>query len=240
MKRLAPLAALGAGFVVLVVAWWVLAWGPVSRDAADTARRADDAERRATELRATVARLEELQRASPRLAAQLRALNAALPPTPDLAEFILAANRIAAEAGIDWLSISPSPPAAGTGGGPAVINLSLQIEGGFFQALDYLNRLEDLERLVILDALNISASPSETGGPVRLSITLTGRMFTRAAVPGSNPGSSPAPGTPPGGPGTTTTTTPGATTTTGPATGPASPGTGTSSGPGGTDREALS
>lgn len=213
MKRIAPVAALGAGFVVLIVAWWLLAWGPVSRDTADTARRADDAERRTTELQATVARLEELQRASPRLAAQLRALNAALPPTPDLAEFILAANRIAAEAGIDWLSISPSPPAAGTGGGPAVINLSLQIEGGFFQALDYLNRLEDLERLVILDALNISASTPESGGPVRLGITLTGRMFTRAAVPGAGPG--PAPGTPPAQPGTTTTTTPGSTTTTG-------------------------
>ena len=36
--------------------------------------------------------------------------------------------------------------------GPSVIPLSIQIKGGFFQVLDYLNRLEDMGRLVIVDA----------------------------------------------------------------------------------------
>lgn len=231
MRRAAPVVAIAAGLVVLLLAWWVLLWGPTSRDASDTARRADEAERRTDELRATVARLEELQRNAPRLAAQQRALNAALPATPDLAEFILAANRIAAEAGIDWLSISPTPPAAGPGGGPSAIALSLGIEGGFFQVLDYLNRLEDLERLVIVDALNVSASSPTDGGPVRLSVTLTARMFTRAAASAAPGGPAPAE---PGAPGTTTTTAPGATTTTAPGTTTTS-GTGTSdaAGPGG-------
>ena len=85
----------------------------------------------------------------------------------------------------------------------STIALTIQIDGGFFQLLDYLNRLEDLERLVIVDTINItsnsgtsstgsgstsgasSSSGSTTGGPPDLSVTLTGRMFTTAAAPAS-------------------------------------------------------
>ena len=57
------------------------------------------------------------------------------------------------QSGIDWLSVSPSVAQAGTTG-VSVIPLTISIKGGFFQVLDYLNRLEDLGRLVIVDAIN--------------------------------------------------------------------------------------
>ena len=69
----------------------------------------------------------------------------------------------------------------------------MQIDGGFFEVLDYLNRLEDLERLVLVDSINVSSrrrasdgagttggGPTSTGGAPDLSVTLTGRMFTDA------------------------------------------------------------
>ncbi len=100
---------------------------------------------------------------------------------------------MAVQSGIDWLSISPSPPAVGGAGGISVITMSIEIEGGFFQVLDYLNRLEELERLVVVDAITISGATiaggdgdeggeqtsSATGAPT-LSVTLNARMFTRA------------------------------------------------------------
>ena len=53
---------------------------------------------------AAVARLRELDRNRPQLEADLRALNAAIPATPDLGTFILSANEIAAA--IDALQTS--------------------------------------------------------------------------------------------------------------------------------------
>ena len=78
----------------------------------------------------------------------------------------------------------------------------MSIQGGFFQVLDYLNRLEDLGRLVIIDALNASAANADDGngtgtasttGAPTLAVTLTGRMFTMAA-PVAPAGSTPTPG----------------------------------------------
>ena len=119
-----------------------------------------------------------------------------MPASADLDGFILSANQIAVKSGIDWLSVSPSVAQAGTTG-PSVIPLSIQIKGGFFQVLDYLNRLEAMGRLVIVDGINISSATSSTGaaatGPPNLSVTLTARMFTRAA-PAPAAGTAPAPG----------------------------------------------
>ena len=91
--------------------------------------------------------------------------------------------------------------AAGAGVRPAEVRLSLQIKGGYFQVLDFLNRLDDLSRLVVNDALTVTADQS-----ARLSVSLTSRMFTRtvpaayAAVGGGAAGGGGAPG---GGPATT-------------------------------------
>lgn len=216
MKR-GAIIGLAAGAVVLLVVWYFLLFAPTSNDLSDTREKVSAAQHQTQELENTVRRLKELSRNAPQQEADLRALRAAIPPTPDLGEFILQANEIASASGIDWLSISPAPPVANTGSANSSIALAIQIDGGFFQLLDYLNRLEDLDRLVILDAVSVStggadtgatgstggtgsSSSSSSGGAPTLSITLTGRMFTQAeaaATDGSTGGSTATPTTPP-------------------------------------------
>lgn len=207
MKR-GVVLGLAAGAVVVVLGWYFLLFAPLSSDVDSTHSKVAEAKRQTLELKATVSRLEGLSANAPQQQATLRRLNAAIPATPDLADFILQANRIAAESGIDWLSVSPAPPAATAGGTNSTIALSMQIEGGFFQVLDYLNRLEDLERLVVVDGVNISASTAgsttasgatasvtATGAPT-LAVTLTGRMFTRTVVATATPTTPGAPAAP--------------------------------------------
>ena len=88
---------------------------------------------------------------------------------------------------------------------PAEITIQMQLQGGYFQVLDFLNRLDRLPRLVVTDSINVS---SDTAG--RLTVGITARMFVRA-VPAGFAGATPttaAPGA------TTTTAAAGATTTT--------------------------
>ena len=99
-------------------------------------------------------------------------------------------------------------PGAAPGGGPgaqrpAEIRLTVQIKGGYFQVLDFLNRLDALPRLVVTDSLNVTSDPS-----ARLTVSVTARMFTRTVPAGFGPaaGAPGAPGAPGGG---TPTTAPG-------------------------------
>jgi Tfp pilus assembly protein PilO len=216
-----------AGGLVLILLWYFVLFSPTSSDLNDTRDEVATVQSQNEELENTIRRLKELSRNAPQQEATLRTLRAAIPANPDLAEFILQANDIAAAAGIDWLSIAPTPPAASPGGPQSTIALSIQIDGGFFQVLDYLNRLEDLERLVLVDSVNVSAgsetsntgtgsegSSTSSGGAPDLSITLTGRMFTGAAPAAGSETSTitPTPTTPTTAPDGSTSTTPPAST----------------------------
>lgn len=76
---------------------------------------------------------------------------------------------------------TPTTTATVTGSGraPAEITVQLQIIGGYFQVLDFLNRLDRLPRLVVTDAINISADNSG-----RLTAGVNGRIFVRTIPAG--------------------------------------------------------
>jgi type IV pilus assembly protein PilM len=220
VKRTTLIACI-AGGVVLILLWYFVLFSPTSKDLNDTRDQVSQVEDQKQELQNTIRHLKELSANAPQQQASLRTLRAAIPANPDLGEFILQANDIAAAAGIDWLSIAPSPPVATTGVGPAsTITVAIQVDGGFFEVLDYLNRLEDMDRLVLVDSINVSsggaasggdASTGVTSGTPDLSVTLTGRMFTGAEAPsadGSVTPTNPTSPNPPSGGSTTNPTTP--------------------------------
>jgi Tfp pilus assembly protein PilO len=214
-----PLLIIGAALVAVVLLWYFLLYAPLGDDLTSAQAQTETEQKKTDGLQQQLSQLQSQAKNATQQQALLRRLDAAVPEQPDLAEFIIQANEIASESGISFLSISPSPPAAGSGGA-SVINLTISIGGSFFQLQDYLRLLEKLERLVIVDGITISASNDAggtgTGGTAdstsssssgtTLSVTLTGRMFTRAAPTGTADGSS-AGGTTPGA--TTTTTAPG-------------------------------
>ncbi len=213
-------ALLAIAVVGVVALWWVFVYSPRGGELSDVRDEVTAAEQEKIGLDSTLARLKQIDADGPATDARLLELSRALPSEPDLAGFINGAHEIALDAGIDWISVAPAQPTE-TGGAPPTINLSIQIEGGFFQVLDYLNRLEDFGRLVIVDSINITTGatgggegttdsttpPTATGAP-SLSATLTARMFTLSTLSAAGSGTAPVPGET-----TATTAPPGATTT---------------------------
>jgi Tfp pilus assembly protein PilO len=194
--------------VAIVALWWFFVYSPLGDDLDQAKDDTAAAEAQTASLRAQLQQLEDIEDRSTEIDAEIMRLDSLVPENPDLASFILAANEIALQSGIDWLSITPSPPQADPSG-LGVINMQISIQGGFFQALDYLSRLENLQRLVIVDSIDTSAGGATEGGITTgsgpaLSISLAARMFTDT-VPA-------APGAPTDD--TTTTTVAGETTTT--------------------------
>ena len=199
------LVGFAAAAVALVVLWWVLLWGPRSRAIGQARERAASAETERSALTARIQRLKEAQADEPRQRARLEALRTAIPDEPDLGQFILDANDAASRAGVDFLSISPSPPAASPDPTlPASIALAITVDGGYFQVLDYVNRLDGLSRIVVVENLSLTSGSSETGATT-LSVSITARMYTTAdpaGVPGAVDPAAPA-----GAPSTTLPTT---------------------------------
>ena len=211
MNRRVLLVAAGGGVVVLLL-WFFMLWSPRSSSLSDAQDRRQQAQDEADRLELRLRRLLTLQDQAPELRSELEDLRAGVPDDPNLAAFILEADDAASQSGIDFVSISPNEPvAADAPGGPAVINLSISAIGGYFQTLDFLNRLADLDRLVVIDSLSISAAVQ--AGTVELNSSISGRMFVAEL-----PVTSGAPGADGAGAGSsaTTTTVAGATTTTTP------------------------
>jgi Tfp pilus assembly protein PilO len=182
VNRRLILISFGAALALLGL-WFVFLWGPQGDKLSAAHDRTDKAEAENTTLELRLARLKAAQKDAPELMAKGEQLRRAIPETPELAQFILDANDAASAAGVDFLSISPSPPAPAVGRAPSDINLSIAVTGSYFEVLDYLDRLNALPRLVVVDTLGLSPGGGEsTGATDQMSVTLAARMFTTASA----------------------------------------------------------
>jgi Tfp pilus assembly protein PilO len=213
-RRVLGIGALAT--VLVLVLWYMLLWRSATDDVQAAKDRREAAEQQALQLQSEIQRLRSAQRNEPAQRARLELLKSGIPDDPNLAQFILDTNDAAVRSDIDFISVAPALPTAGTGtvgqaaattattattvataSLPAEIRVTLQVQGGYFQVLDFLNRLDQMPRIVVTDGLNVTADQSG-----RLAASVTARIFT-TAVPAAF-----------GGTATTTTTVAGATTTT--------------------------
>lgn len=207
MSRRVGLIGGGAAFVVLVL-WFLFLWRPQQSEASDARSRTEAAEQQASDLRVRLNHLRSLQDKEVLTRSQLDALRVAVPDQPNLAQFILDANRAATASGLEFLSVTPAQPEPGTGGRPAAIRVSLSLTGGYFAVLDFVSRLEHLRRIVVVDTMNLSPAPAAqvaAGTPPardRLAMALQARIFVTpsgvsgrsATPPPARPAAPPVPG----------------------------------------------
>ena len=128
-------------------------------------------------LRANLAQLRKLAADTQSREAELARLGRLIPADADLPGAILALDATAKEAQVAWSTLTPSPPTAGAGGGPPTLGLTINVGGSFHQILDYLGRLESLDRLVVVDKVGLTGGSSATGGSTALVADVTARMF---------------------------------------------------------------
>ena len=195
--------------IAVVGLWFLLLWQPQQAKIGKARTRAQAAEQQASDLGLQVKRLRDLKAGTALKQSQLERLRVAIPDQPNLAEFILDANQAATTAGIDFLSVTPAQPAAGAAGVPASVHLSMTITGGYYQVVEFLNRVDEMSRIVVLDSVSLNSGADAT----QLSVSLEGRMFITKA-PDAAPAASSLVTTPPAGATTTTTVAPATTSTT--------------------------
>jgi len=209
-RRLLVITVAAIGVVTL--AWTAFVWSPSAHHLHAHQAAANAAVRHQDQLKVDLSRLQALQAKAAAEKIEGDRLKAALPDAPSLDTLVLGLNSAAAQAGVDVTAIQPSPPgalsgaaivtppsgkAAGAAGsaGPASaeplseIHFSLTALGGGPQLLDFLNRLNKLGRIVVVDGISLSGGKLHPGGQGEgaFTATLTARAFVRQAPPSATP-----------------------------------------------------
>ena len=200
------------GLFAMVAGYWFLLRPGVEQAKSDAVTALETAQAEETSLQSSLARLQQIAQHALEYQIAVNELEYSIPAQPQLAEFIIAANELSETNGLDWLSITPNVPTQAMTGPYAEIQAQMQLEGSFFEVLNYLIGVRDLDRLVRIDNLALTATPDAVTGEMTLSASVTAVLFTTSTLTEAQAealaaGTSTA-GTPTDGATTTETTTP--------------------------------
>lgn len=183
MKRRAPVFAVLAA-LVLTAGWWYLLYDPKLEEEDQIVAETAELETQEAQMRAEIAELERVRDNEMAVRAELARMEEHIPdgvaqPTA-LAELQDAADR----AGVEIETLSFGEPVAveeGPSTGDeettlAEVTVAMTVEGGYFQLVDLLRRVEvDAPRAVLVDSVAV-AEETEEGFP-GLSTSWTGKVF---------------------------------------------------------------
>lgn len=163
------------GALVLLYGWNSLFLAPKAKAKADVNKELVAARQQEDDLRRNLAELKKLANDSQAREAELTRLGRLIPTDPDVAGTILTLNETAHQAQVAWSSFVPSPPAPGASG--TSMSITMKVSGSFGQIFDYLRRLELLDRLVVVDSLQLAGGAGGTG-TTALEADIKARMFS--------------------------------------------------------------
>ncbi len=145
MNRIAVLLT-ALGLVLVVALFFVVVFQPLREDLAEVEDQIAAEESQQVQLEQEIARLREVRERAPGVEAELAAADAIVPRDAALPALIRQLQMAADESGMVLSSISTSRPAElpeAAEPGLSGIEVNGQLEGTYFQMVDFLRRIED-------------------------------------------------------------------------------------------------
>ncbi|NIA26065.1 MAG: type 4a pilus biogenesis protein PilO [Gammaproteobacteria bacterium] len=196
MKRAGVVFGL-LGIVLVTALWYMFCMRPINAHIADTETQLQTERDTEVVLRTRLASLKTIQDNELSYISAIGAMDAQIPPTPQMPGLIDDLDVLADETGVDWLGSTIGSPAQVENQDYFEIPISIRIEGQFFEVLGYLYGMADLERLVRIDG--IAAIPNDLDGFTMLDVTITAKAFTTSDLMTEEVGDTTTTTTPDGG-----------------------------------------
>ncbi len=173
------LAALG---VLLVTAlWWFFVISPTNTRISEAEDQLQSAQDNEVLLRTQLSRLKKIQENELTYLSAIGALEAAIPPTPQMPALIDTLAELAEDSGVQWESGTYGNPTEVEGEDYFEIPVSLIVEGQFFEVLGYLYGIADLERIVRIDAVSLTPTEDDAGFTIE-TVSISAVTFTTGNV----------------------------------------------------------
>ena len=182
------LSVLGA-IVVLTIAWWFLFYGPARTQQQALQSETASLVTQQGQLRTQIAQLRDIREQEVQIQADLARLEQYIPVNPSQASLVRQVQLAADAAGLtvesltfgDPVVVEGAPPPAQAGLVLGRMYTEIQLEGGYFQAADFLRRVEvEVARAVLVQQIGLEES--EDGFP-RLNSTIRGSIFALIVPP---------------------------------------------------------
>lgn len=166
------LAALG--LVVVAAAYYFLLLSPLRTNIKDTEALITTEQQTLAVNKAKLDQMQQTRGEAAKNQATLMELSKMLPENTELPSLLLQIQDFATESGIDFLTISPEPPAPS--GSVEIVSLQLSITGNFFDINDFLYRAEQMVagpgRLLAVKKVEFIEDPNEKFPHLKSSVTL--------------------------------------------------------------------
>jgi Tfp pilus assembly protein PilO len=186
MSRTVVLLSVLAGILLVALSWFLL-FQPKNQEIVDLQAETESLEVQAQQLQLRVATLQRVREASPDFEAELAAAYAVIPREPALPAMLRQFQSAADESGVTLMAVTPARPAdVGLEVGVpdlARISVSVDVEGSYFQMVDFLRRLEDpaiSPRALGWNGVSITSDPEEYP---RLAASLQGDLYALVPAP---------------------------------------------------------
>lgn len=177
--------------IAVFAAGWFLLIAPKRSEAADLR---DQTTKQDSANAALTQKLEELkaqQADLPKQRALLAEMTSRIPVSPALPSLVRNLTAASSKTGVDLVSMAPAVPVAvtpatgvpvapaGAAAGATLyqVPLTLEVHGGYFALEQFLNKLENQQRSLLVSGFTISSLDGEDELPGTLSITISGRVF---------------------------------------------------------------
>lgn len=172
----------GLAAILVIVLFWLLLLSPQREEAAELRAETEDIEQQQLQVASTIASLESVREEAPEREAMLAAAQAVVPRDPGLPSFLRQLQQSADDSQLQLVSVAPSRPTEATIEGADeslhVINVAVELEGGYFQLVDFLRRVEDptiTPRGMTWNSLSVSGDREDYPS---LGISLQGDVYT--------------------------------------------------------------
>ncbi len=182
MKRSQVLLSI-LGAVLIVALFYVLLFQPSRERLAEVELETATEQQVQVELQQEIARLQSVREEAPEVEAELAAAEAIVPRDPALPAALRQLQLAADESDIVLQAVTTSRPAAidGAPEGLSRIDVGLQLQGGYFQLIDFLRRVED--PAISPRGLEWSNASVLVDEYPDLTVALTGQLYAMIAVP---------------------------------------------------------
>ena len=169
------------GALLLTALWWFFVISPTNAKISDARDQLESEQDNQVLLQTQLMRLKKIQENELTYRSAIGALEAGIPPTPQMPALIDVLSELAGDSGVEWESGTYGNPVEVEGENYFEIPVNLTVEGQFFEVLGYLYGIADLERLVRVDAVSITPEEDDAGFTVE-SVSISAVTFTTGNV----------------------------------------------------------
>ncbi len=180
MKRTGLVMGL-LGLVLVTALWYLFVISPTNTKITEAEDQLASAQDNQVLLQTQLMRFKKIQENELTYRSAIGALEAAIPPTPQMPALIDVLAQLAVDSGVEWESGTYGNPVEVEGEDYYEIPVSLSVQGQFFEVLGYLYGIADLERIVRIDAVSLSPAEDDAGFTIE-NVSISAVTFTTGDV----------------------------------------------------------